>query len=1349
MIWVTKGDSRSGGPHGSAGACGSRRLLGRSLAALCAVLAVLVASALASAPALALSQPGHVFSFYFGAPGNGDGEFQSPSGVAVDDQTGDVYVVDRKNNRVEEFKPHDEHGELSGEEYVRELKVADPTAVAVDNCTTTSGSCTQTEDPSVGDVYVAGAKKDNEVFKFTEAGTEIGTLKKYGQAGVKHEDNLGHIDGLAADTHGSLFVYQETGLEPVVASYDDAAPVNAPVSSLGVSVAAAAPGLAVDSHEGVFLGHIAAKGESQTNQEIVTEYTELHASEEGKLALAAELQGTTGTLQSPGIDYEETTAFAVNPAAVSGDQSDDLYLANVTGTNVTGTGIAKTTSVAAFDAKGGLIQRFSALGLSEGAGVAVDANGVVYVSDAASDKVYVFELEKPGQPTADGLSTQSLAPSATAANLTRLTAQVNSNGAPGGGYYFEYGTGSCPNSCTSTPPEDIAAGFDEQELSAEVQNLSPGTYHYRVVAEDGTVRSAEHTFTILDPLDGLPDGRGWEMVSPPEKGGAEPIVTGEAGEAIQAAEDGDAISYVSDGPMPAKTAEGSRAPEATQILSSRQEDAGWTSRDIATPNTVALGAVTDEPPEYKLFSSNLALALVEPVAFAGTPSLAAPPLSPPAEAGEPQENTIYLRDDRPLEPEESPAADCQNSPTSARCAYEEAVSDGEEMIPKNAGFVALMTRLNAPGHAEFDGGGGSSGILALDATPSLSHVVLVSHKDAPGLYEWSGNENPLELVSVPPPGSPSPRNSLLGATVSENSNTRHAISDDGSLVFWTGEYSTPTKEDHLYVRDTETQTPTLQLDVAQQGAVGTGPDNESPAEAVFQTASADGSKVFFTDSERLTKESDAVKGAPNLYVAELSTAGGPPTLQALRDLTPGEGADVLAGSQDGQQGGTIIGASEDGSYVYFVANGVLAPGATHGFCPRGETPRLDAGPCNLYVSHFNAARPEGEQWDTKFIAALSSDDQPDWDAEQPGRLSHLTSRVSPNGSYLAFMSDKSLTGYDNEDVTGAGHMDEEVYLYYAGEEDEPASESLVCASCNPTGARPVGVHDLGISTAEGVGLLVDRDDTWAEASKEEDSAHWLAGSIPGWTALDDLTAIYQSRYLSNSGRLFFDSPDHLVPGATGEKEKVYEYEPRGVGKCDGGGDCVALISAGASAPDVTERESVFLDASANGNDVFFLTAEKLVSQDADSNFDVYDAHVCETASPCPPPATGSTQPCEETSTCHGLGSSAPVFPQAASMSVAEGNPLQGVLGSNERAKSLTQAQLLAEALKTCGKDHNASERLACERTARRKYGPSLAQALKACKKDKSQSKRRACEKLIRYRYEPVGKTGKGAGAKKS
>ncbi len=140
-------------------------------------------------------------------------------------------------------------------------------------------------------------------------------------------------------------------------------------------------------------------------------------------------------------------------------------------------------------------------------------------------------------------------------------------------------------------------------------------------------------------------------------------------------------------------------------------------------------------------------------------------------------------------------------------------------------------------------------------------------------------------------------------------------------------------------------------------------------------------------------------------------------------------------------------------------------------------------------------------------------------------------------------------------------------------------------------------------------------------------------------------ADYQSRYLSNNGRLFFDSPDGLVPAAVNHKEDVYEFEPQGAGSCQstvgragevfeaGAGGCVGLISSGTSS-----QESAFLDASAKGGrdgegeegggDVFFMTTSQLAPQDEDHAYDIYDAHECTVSSPCvSPPSSAVPPPC--------------------------------------------------------------------------------------------------------------------------
>jgi hypothetical protein len=540
-----------------------------------------------------------------------------------------------------------------------------------------------------------------------------------------------------------------------------------------------------------------------------------------------------------------------------------------------------------------------------------------------------------------------------------------------------------------------------------------------------------------------------------------------------------------------------------------------------------------------------------------------------------------------------------------------------------------------------------------------SAVALTPEPSAPGLYEWSGGQ--LRFVSLlageTPAGEP--------AVGYENADDRQAISDDGSRVVW----SERGGEGHIYQRDTTTRT-TAQLDVTEAGVeAGEGIPQ-------FSTANASGSRVLFTDSKRLTADSMAsgsgTVGEPrDLYEANTETG-------KLTDLTvdPGEGAAV--------QG--VIGASEDASYVYFVANGVLAEGAAPGNCVleaglRGITPPPGAA-CNLYVWH------EGT---ITFIARLSSEDEFDWAGAGGGDLSKVTARVSPAGGYVAFMSERSLTGYDNRDVN-SGQPDEEVYLYAVG------SRGPMCVSCNPTGARPEGVLDTPEANG-GLGLLVDRAKVWTTGS-----GRWLAGSVPGWEAVEGRYALYQPRYLLDDGRVFFDSSDSLVSQDGNRKEDVYQYEPAGVGDCTdasktfslGAAGCIDLLSSGTSAD-----ESAFLDAGASGEDVFFLTAAALVAQqDRDTAYDVYDAHVCTPSSPCEPPRAEAA-PCTGEG-CQGALTPAPSLLSPTSIDQAAGENAALTSPAKPKAKPLTRAQRLARALKACRKKPRR-RRAACRRQARRRY----------------------------------------------
>jgi hypothetical protein len=464
--------------------------------------------------------------------------------------------------------------------------------------------------------------------------------------------------------------------------------------------------------------------------------------------------------------------------------------------------------------------------------------------------------------------------------------------------------------------------------------------------------------------------------------------------------------------------------------------------------------------------------------------------------------------------------------------------------------------------------------------------------------------------------------------------------------------------------------------------------------------------VFFTDIEKLTTNSGAHAGSPDLYECVIVAGAGGKDECRLTDLTPENAAGESAGVQ-----GAIVGASEhgcdagstEGCYVYFVANSILSgpgSGAVKGECTE-ETPAPGAV-CNLYVAHDGV---------TSLVAVLSAEDLPDWARGGDSDLAQLTARVSPDGRWLAFMSNRDLTGYDPADAA-SGHPDEEVYLYNA----ETGRTS--CASCNPTGARPSGEEYAKASGDK----LVGGDRVWKESA-------WLAANVPGWTPIKNGDAEYQSRYLSDSGRLFFNSHDALVPRDVNGQWDVYEYEPAGVpagehacspasasgsevyrpakstvieGRTvEEGAGCVGLISSGASA-----EESAFLDASETGGDVFFLTTAKLQPQDYDNAFDVYDAHECTTGSPCIAPPGQSPPPCETAESCRGAQAPQPgIFGQPPSATFNGQGNLTPAAPAKPKAKTAEQVRIekLDAALKACRKKANRHNRALCEKKAKKTY----------------------------------------------
>jgi len=110
--------------------------------------------------------------------------------------------------------------------------------------------------------------------------------------------------------------------------------------------------------------------------------------------------------------------------------------------------------------------------------------------------------------------------------------------------------------------------------------------------------------------------------------------------------------------------------------------------------------------------------------------------------------------------------------------------------------------------------------------------------------------------------------------------------------------------------------------------------------------------------------------------------------------------------------------------------------------------------------------------------------------------------------------------------------------------------------------------------------------------------------IPGAYANGAALSIYKPRVLAAGGnRVYFDTFDSLAAQDTNEAPDVYQWEAQGTGSCTDAGGCVRLISDGRASNGAT-----FVDASADGADVFFITARAMVPTDPGS-IDLYDARI--------------------------------------------------------------------------------------------------------------------------------------------
>jgi len=389
------------------------------------------------------------------------------------------------------------------------------------------------------------------------------------------------------------------------------------------------------------------------------------------------------------------------------------------------------------------------------------------------------------------------------------------------------------------------------------------------------------------------------------------------------------------------------------------------------------------------------------------------------------------------------------------------------------------------------------------------------------------------------------------------------------------------------------------------------------ANGEFWTASADGSRAFFTTNDQLLPAD--TDGSPDLYMYDRSAPAG----SRLTLISDG-------GSSDPNYVEAVVGTNADGRYVYFVCDGELIPGG----------PPVPA--MGLYVWHDGQLRLIGTLPDIS--VAKVDGPRVGWGSLEAA----ITSRVTPDGRHLLFMStnDNGLVGHGG--YAGAGNDGhQEFYLYDAD------SGRLVCASCNPT--KRTATTDAVIGVRENSGGSTTTSD--------------------GPQALSD-----------DGRRVFFNTAEALVPEDTNGRPDAYEYDATSAS--------VHLLSSGKSTV-----ASYVLDASPSGDDVYIVTRDRLVGWDVDDRYDLYDARV----------GGGFPEPTSTSARCDGeacRGSlSGPPDAQGfgSSLLAGTGNALSVSKGVS---KATSRAQGLKRAWRACKSKRSRGKRKKCEAVARRRFGKS-------------------------------------------
>jgi hypothetical protein len=960
-----------------------------------------------------------------GISGSGPGQFESPVFVAVDNSAGpsngDVYVGDTGDGIVTKFSAS---GGLVG---------AWGSGGQLDGSSTGAGSFGGLSGVAVGGgtLYVISLiEAHSHVFEFEQEGTFSTEL-----AVVRETLPV----GLAVDSAGDLLKANgDHSVEEFTGAGSDVGEVSNGVAAAGLSVDEATGDLYVAESGGV--AHYAFAGLGT-----VSEAGGGSCSFAPHSGCAPTDSFGAGTLQGGSGIGVDSSSGAVYVADASGEQLDvfvpgvrpDVTTGSakvITGTSETLEGAVVPDGVSLsdchFDYGTSTAYGQVAPCVPSAAEIPADSNAHAVTAEIvglARETTYHFRLQAsdaggvsfgqdeefatPPPPAVTGATTGSLT-----GTSVDLDAQIDPEGLDTT-YRFEYGTSTAYGTSVPVPDADIGAGAAAVPVTTHVSGLTADTaYHWRVVARNasGTTTGVDHVFIYDTAGRGvLPDGREYEMVSPPRKDGA--LVNGGLGGAVVVADVGE---------------DGSRV-----IIGNLQCLAGAVSCPVSRMDR--LGGME----EFSRTGGGWVASSLEPAARAGTEVTTSTWVSYSADAGTALftvptppfgEDDFYARQPDGSFSDIGPLTPPSEGPT----IVSQLISFFEAPLEATTDFSHVVYQFFPPGGGNGPGGGG---IL-------LEHL---AGGEAGFLVGVSGGLGSTDQISE------------CGTTLGTDESSQNAMSGDGRIVYFTSQSRSPgfsicgssapaPPVNELFARVDGGEPGAHTVAVSQPGALLPAPANLGCTTAVcientsdssrfrgatFVAGSADGSRVFFLSEQQLVDGASEDLGN-NLYLYDFAAPAGHNLVDVSAGDTSGGGPRVSG----------VSAVSSDGSHVYFVADGVLSGAANR----EGQVAR--EGAANLYVFERDAAYPEGR---VLFIAAVF-----------PG----IGANVTPDGRFLVFTSGEDLTPDDTR--TGGA---QQVFRYDA-QSRELVRISIGENGFNDNGNAGVGDASIVEGVPSGVVAGVERTD---------------------------------------------------------------------------------------------------------------------------------------------------------------------------------------------------------------------------------------------------------------------------------